>query len=77
MKEMKTFQFGSSEKCLSFYYETINKQKLIGHSGGEKGVTTEMYFDPETSIGVIVFNNDDDADLNNIISLLYNYGKTQ
>ena len=77
LSAMKTLQFGSTEQCLSFYYETINSKKYLGHSGGEKGVTTEMYYDTNTNIGVIVFNNDDDADLNNIILLLFNYGEKQ
>jgi CubicO group peptidase (beta-lactamase class C family) len=34
----------------------------IGHSGGEKGVTAEMYFYPQTGIGVFVtFNKDNGA----------------
>jgi CubicO group peptidase (beta-lactamase class C family) len=74
---MKTLQFASTEQCLSFYYETINNKRYLGHNGGEKGVTTGMFYDPATNIGVIVFNNDDDADYDNIISLLFNYGESQ
>lgn len=75
MSETKTLQFGSSEQCLSFYYENINGKSVLGHSGGEKGTTTEMYYDTNTNIGVILFNNDDDAELSNIVSLLFNYGE--
>lgn len=74
---METLQFGSSEQCLSFYYSTINGKMVLGHNGGEKGVTTEMHYDPSTNIGVIVFNNDDDAELENVISLLFNYAEKQ
>ncbi len=77
MKTMKTRQFGSSEQCLSFYYDTMGGRKVLGHNGGEKGVSTEMYYDPSTNIGVIVFNNNDDAKLNSIISLLFSYGEQQ
>ncbi len=77
MATMKTLQFGSSAQCLSFYYETINGRKLLGHSGGEKGVTAEMYYDPNTNIGIIVFSNEEDAELDNIISLLFNFGEKQ
>jgi CubicO group peptidase (beta-lactamase class C family) len=77
MSDMKTLQFGSSEQCLSFYYENINGKSVLGHSGGEKGTTTEMYFDTNTNVGVIVFNNDDDAELSNIVSLLFNYGEKE
>lgn len=73
---MKTLQFGSAEQCLSFYYETINGKRVLGHSGDEKGATTEMYYDTSTNIGVIVFNNDDDAVLDNILTLLFKYGES-
>lgn len=77
MKTMKTLQFGSSEFCLSFYYDTIKGRKILGHSGGEKGVTTEMFYDTNNNVGVIVFSNEEDADLENIVSLLFNYGEKQ
>lgn len=77
MAEMKTLQFGSAEQCLSFYYETINGKQYVGHSGGEAGVTTEMYFDPNSNVGVIVFSNEEDVPLDNIVSLLFNYGQKQ
>jgi CubicO group peptidase (beta-lactamase class C family) len=32
-------------------------EELIGHSGGDKGATTHMYFDPATGAGVIVLTN--------------------
>lgn len=74
---MKTLQFGSADQCLSLYYETINGKRMLGHSGGEKGATAEMYFDPNVDTGVIVFNNDDDAALDNIVTLLFNYAEKQ
>lgn len=77
MTAMKTIQSGSSEQCLSFYYDTINGKRVLGHSGGEKGVTAEMYYNPDTQVGVIVFNNDEDGELENILSLLLSYGEKQ
>ena len=77
IKEMKKLQFGSSEQCLAFYYDEIDGRLVLGHNGGEKGVTTEMFYDPSTNVGVIVFNNDDDADLLNILALLFSYGTNQ
>lgn len=77
MDVMKTLQFGSSEQCISFYYDTNDDRKILGHNGGEMGVSTEMFFDPNTNLGVIVFNNNDDANLETIISLLFNYGENQ
>ncbi len=75
IEAMETLQFGSSEQCLSFYFETINGKKYLGHSGGEKGVTAEMYYDMKTNIGVIVLSNDEDAKVDNVVSLLFNYGE--
>lgn len=77
MTTMKTLQFGSSEFCLSFYYDTTKGRKLLGHSGGEKGVTAEMFYDTNNNVGVIVFSNEEDAELENIVSLLFNYGEKQ
>lgn len=72
---MKQLQFGSESQCLSFYYELINDEEYLGHSGGEKGVTAEMYFNPTTNVGVLAFSNEEDAPLDNIVSLLFNYGE--
>lgn len=77
MAEMKTVQFGSTEQCLSFYYETINGKQYLGHSGGEAGATAEMYFDLNSNVGVIVFSNEEDAPVDNIMSLLFSYGEKQ
>lgn len=77
MAEMKSLQFGSSEQCLSFYYETINGKACLGHSGGEAGVTAEMYYDPTSNVGAIVFSNEEDAPLERILSLLFSYGEQQ
>ncbi|WP_435354931.1 serine hydrolase domain-containing protein [Emticicia sp. SJ17W-69] len=75
MKTMKTLQFGSVDQCLSFYFETIGSKRLLGHSGGEKGVTAEMYYDTGTNIGIIIFSNEEDAPLDNIISIMFNYAE--
>ncbi|MGE0636131.1 MAG: serine hydrolase domain-containing protein [Bacteroidia bacterium] len=77
MAEMKTLQLGSTEFCLSFYYDTVNGRTVLGHSGGEKGVTAEMFYDTNNNVGVIVFSNEEDAELENIVTLLFNYGEKQ
>ncbi len=77
MTTMKTLQFGSAEFCLSFYYDTVKGKKVLGHSGGEKGVTAEMFYDTNTNVGVIVFRNEEDAELEDTVSLLFNYGEKQ
>ncbi len=75
INEMRTLQFGSNTQGLSFFYEAGNK--LFGHTGGEKGVTTEMFYDVNTNVGVIIFANEEDAKLSTISSLLYSYGEKQ
>ena len=77
MTDMKTLQFGSAEFGLTFYYDTIKGRTVLGHSGGEKGVTAEMFYDTGNNVGVIVFSNEEDADLENILSLLFNWGEKQ
>lgn len=77
MAEMKAFQFGSNEQCLSFYFETINSKKYLGHSGGEVGTTAEMYFDINSNVGAIAFSNEEDAPLDHILSLMFSYGEKQ
>lgn len=77
MSTMKTLQFGSADQCLSFYYETISGKRVLGHSGGEKGATAEMYYDTNNNVGVIVFSNEEDAEIDNFLTLLFNYGEKQ
>lgn len=77
METMKTLQFDSEDFCLSFYYDAINDRTVLGHSGGEKGVTAEMFYDTTNSVGVIVFSNEEDAELETILALLLNYGDSQ
>lgn len=77
MAAMKTLQFGSTEFCLSFYYDTIQGRNVLGHNGGEKGVTAEMFYDTNNNVGAIVFSNEEDVELENIVSLLFNYGDKQ
>ncbi|MGJ8685666.1 MAG: serine hydrolase domain-containing protein [Nonlabens sp.] len=55
-----------TEKSLADYNKGFNKGMFItyerdgiGHSGGDPGVSTLMYFDPKTNIGRITFLNTD------------------
>lgn len=50
---------------LHWYYENIGNRRMLGHNGSEKGVNTDMYFNPVTSsssrnVGAIIFCNTDD-----------------
>jgi CubicO group peptidase (beta-lactamase class C family) len=43
-----------------YWYQTeIDGRTVIGHNGGDDGVATEMFFDPELRIGVILLMNVD------------------
>ena len=63
---------------LQFYQEEFRVQKgrklLWGHSGGERGIATEMYFDLDKNLGIVVLaNGEDDQITMNILEKLYDY----
>ncbi|MDD4150349.1 MAG: serine hydrolase [Bacteroidales bacterium] len=64
---------------LQFYKETFNVSSgsisLWGHSGGEYGVSTEMYFDQNNDMGIAVLANGEN-EATQILKLLYDYGLT-
>jgi CubicO group peptidase (beta-lactamase class C family) len=51
--------------------------KLCGHDGGEQGVTTQMFYDPDSGTGAIVFTNTSMSYLNIITNSLIQYGIKQ
>ena len=65
-------QFG-----LGMYYTDIKGKILYGHGGGEQGTSTEMYYDLNSKVGVIIFTNTTNANLNLITYSLYKYGIQQ
>ncbi len=66
----------SSSQGLQFYKETFNVESgeisLWGHSGGETGISTEMYFDFDKNICVIVLTNGE-KEATPLFELLYDY----
>jgi CubicO group peptidase (beta-lactamase class C family) len=40
-----------------WYWSRIDGRDVVGHSGGDYGVSTDMLLDPETGIGVVVLLN--------------------
>lgn len=45
-----------------FWFSTqLDERGIIGHNGGDFGVSTEMFFDPQAGIGVVVLTNGDDG----------------
>ncbi len=57
--EMQTVQYPGldSTQGLAFYYWNHSTGQRLGHSGGDLGVTTEMWFRPSDGIGVIMLCN--------------------
>ncbi len=49
-------------------------RNLWGHDGGEQGVATIMAFNPETKIGALIFTNQGDADLDDLLAGAYDLG---
>lgn len=64
---------------LKFYKQTFNVSSgivsLWGHSGGEYGINTEMYFDHDNDMGIIVLANNHNES-KQILEKLYDYGLT-
>lgn len=52
-------------------WQRISYESLWGHSGGDPGVATYMYFNPGTRTGVITFQNNHNGDLFSIVRKLY------
>lgn len=61
---------GADMQGLGLYYIYNKGVEIVGHSGGESGTTTEMYYDPQTKKGAIVFVNEEDAPAKQIESLI-------
>lgn len=61
---------------LQFYQEefrvTGGRILLWGHSGGEEGISTEMYFDVAENIGIVVLANGN-AEVPEVVEELYEY----
>ena len=65
--QWQTFPNTTEEGTFGIFMEYTNefiriKEKVIGHNGSDPGVTTAMYYNPETKTGKIMFiNTDSDA----------------
>lgn len=44
---------------LALYYEDIGDRRLVGHSGAYDGVSTDMFWDPDTKVGIVMLANSD------------------
>lgn len=52
-------------------WHRIPFESLWGHSGGDPGVATYMFFNPQTKTGIIAFQNNHNGDLFSIVRKLY------
>ena len=59
--EMRTIQYPAlnTTQGLAFYTWKLGGMQLLGHAGGDMGVSTEMWMRPERRTGVIVLTNGD------------------
>jgi CubicO group peptidase (beta-lactamase class C family) len=59
VEEMRRIQYPdvSSTFGLLWYYKTLHSWELMGHNGGNNGVSTEMFFRPEDGVAVILLMN--------------------
>jgi len=69
LKKMLKVQVEGSGQGLC--WGQLKFESLWGHSGGDPGVATYMYFSPRTKVGVIVFQNNHNSDLFDIFRKLY------
>jgi hypothetical protein len=61
----------SYSQGLVWYWDEIQNYEVLGHTGGDPGVSSEMYYDPVTMHGYIwLANAEVDPDLG---KLLLNY----
>lgn len=78
MKQPNVEMDGSSYGLGMFYIKNGNFY-LLGHDGGELGVTTNMFYDPDTDVGAIVFTNTSSlvSNISLITNSLIQYGIQQ
>ena len=70
IKKMLTLQFDDNNSQGLCWHRTAF-ESLWGHSGGDPGVGTNMYFHPGTKIGVITFQNSNNGNSFNIFKKIY------
>ena len=59
-------------KSQGLCWENLDFKSLWGHDGGDPGVTTFMFFNPSTKLGVITFQNNNNGNLFSQFQKLYN-----
>lgn len=77
-KLMKEVHFESKEggeksrTGLTWYYlDYPQGESYLGHDGAEEGVTTKMFYNVESEVGVLLFSNMSEAEVSDIEDYLY------
>ncbi|MBC8370317.1 MAG: beta-lactamase family protein [Planctomycetes bacterium] len=84
VQEMRTIQFPSIDNLqgLAFYTWTVSGDVRIGHSGGDTGVITEMWYRESDGAGVIVLANSaaempwEFNAIRDVVNTLFDYSET-
>lgn len=50
-------------------------ESLWGHGGNDPGISTSMFFNPDTNIGIIIFQNSDQGNLFELLEKIYRFEK--
>lgn len=58
---------------LVWYSRRIRRHTMLGHDGGDDGVSTAMFYEPDTGIGIVVLTNDDRGAADAILTRLVRY----
>ena len=75
VNSMLSPQIADIDDQVGLHAFVMNESKnLWGHDGGEQGVSTIVAFNRETKVGAIVFSNQGDADLDEILVEAYRLG---
>jgi CubicO group peptidase (beta-lactamase class C family)/monoamine oxidase len=73
--QMFTPQIPNLDHTMGLHWFLMNEAYgLWGHDGGEEGVSTNMAFNPENGVGVVILSNASDLDLDEILEQAYEYG---
>jgi CubicO group peptidase (beta-lactamase class C family) len=73
---MMTPQIPAIDDEVGLHFFLMDHQNnLWGHDGGEQGVATIMAFNPATKTGALIFANQGEADLDEILAAAYELGQ--
>ncbi len=70
ISKMLTPQKGASSSQ-GLCWRRLSFESLWGHSGGDPGITTRMHFDPNSKLGLIIFQNSSSGDSKALFKQLY------